>query len=625
MGKSPGKWIKTKFFGKKTSKSKYSAGKEKPANEKDVHVQAMSPETGIDDNHQEVVSAVQVDEQNSCSENREMSFIQQDHEISELGDQNAEVEQRRELDMLSDAERIAQEKAATTVQAAFRSYLARRAFKALKGIIRLQALIRGHLVRRQAVATLYCVIGIVKLQALVRGSKIRCSDVGIEVQRLCVVKPLDVANGLHENGVSTSTASFLTNAFIKKLLAPTPEGMPLRVQYDETDSNSVQIWLERWSISCPWKPVSPPKKATNTKTQKKLGNSQAVEGETVRPKRSVRKVPSIFDNPSAQSTSELEKPRRNPKKVSSHPVDSVQENPQNEFEKVKRSLRKVHSPVTETSAQSEVPERPPQSQAKSEVTERPSQNQAKSEVTERPSQSQTKSEVAERPSQSQTKSEVAERPSQSQAKMTPIVQDVTDPNEVNPVENMKEATTIILKEEAITAPKEIDQETTKVPIENNQSREISVDDVIKVKSESLEGDEKDENTPVSNGELKSTEESIPSDNQKPSRRASFPAKQEHADDGLQNTPKLPSYMQATQSAKAKLRAQGSPKLGQESAEKNNVIRRQSLPSPANGKVSSVSPRTPKPVQVNGKGGNKSDKSLLSSKEGNGKATQGWRR
>lgn len=67
---------------------------------------------------------------------------------------------------------------------------ARRAFKALKGIIRLQALIRGHLVRRQAVSTLYCIVGIVKLQALVRGSKIRSSDTGLEVQKVCIVKPL---------------------------------------------------------------------------------------------------------------------------------------------------------------------------------------------------------------------------------------------------------------------------------------------------------------------------------------------------------------------------------------------------------------------------------------------------
>lgn len=62
---------------------------------------------------------------------------------------------------------------------------ARRAFRALKGIIRLQALIRGHLVRRQAVATLGSMLGIVKFQALVRGRRVRHSDVGLEVQKKC--------------------------------------------------------------------------------------------------------------------------------------------------------------------------------------------------------------------------------------------------------------------------------------------------------------------------------------------------------------------------------------------------------------------------------------------------------
>ena len=65
---------------------------------------------------------------------------------------------------------------------------ARRAFRTLKGIIRLQAVIRGHLVRRQAIATLYCVRGIVKFQALVRGYKVRRSDVGCAVQKMCKVK-----------------------------------------------------------------------------------------------------------------------------------------------------------------------------------------------------------------------------------------------------------------------------------------------------------------------------------------------------------------------------------------------------------------------------------------------------
>ncbi|KAH9614369.1 hypothetical protein KSS87_002074 [Heliosperma pusillum] len=567
MKKSPGKWIKSVLFGKKSSKSNLAQGKEKRANGKEVHVRVIAPEAGVDDNIQEVprggLSAIHVDKQNSSSVYRDASCTQQDQEIPAPVDQNADVELVMELDTFTNVERIAQEKAATKTQAAFRGYLARRAFKALKGIIRLQALIRGHLVRRQAVATLHCVIGIVKLQALVRGSRIRCSDAGIEVQRVCNVNPRDV----HGDAVSTSTMSLSENSFVRKLLAPSPGGMPLRVQYDETDSNSVEIWLERWSASCPWKPVSPPKKA-NSKVQKKQGNSQAAEGEIAKPKRSFRKVPSVFDNASSQSASELEKPRRNPKKVFSHQADPVQENPQSELEKVKHSLRKVQNPVvTESSTPAEITEGSPHSQVKT-IT-----------------------------------SSVQEGPS-------------SDEGKVKPVEDMKEEAVFILKE--LSAPEENEQETDEGPKETSQSVEIFNEEVTKVKSESFDGNEKDENTPLPNGELNKAVESVPNENQKSSRRASLPAKQDHIEDGLQNTTKLPSYMQATQSAKAKLRGQGSPRLSQDSGEKNNVVRRHSLPSSANGKVASGSPRTPKILQGSGKGGNKSDKSLLSSRDGNGK-------
>ena len=60
---------------------------------------------------------------------------------------------------------------------------ARRAFRALKGIIRLQALIRGHLVRRQAVSTLRATWLIVKFQALVRGRNVRLSQPSIQATR----------------------------------------------------------------------------------------------------------------------------------------------------------------------------------------------------------------------------------------------------------------------------------------------------------------------------------------------------------------------------------------------------------------------------------------------------------
>lgn len=75
-------------------------------------------------------------------------------------------------------------------------------------------------------------------------------------------------------------------------------------------------------------------------------------------------------------------------------------------------------------------------------------------------------------------------------------------------------------------------------------------------------------------------------------------------------------MAVTESAKAKLRAQGSPRFSQDGAEKNNLARRHSLPSSTNSKINSQSPRT-RTVNSGGKVGNKSDRPVLSSREGNG--------
>ena len=67
---------------------------------------------------------------------------------------------------------------------------ARQTFKKLEGVIQLQAFIRGHLVRRQAVSALYCVKGIVKFQALARGYNVRRSDIGLAIQKIRKVKVL---------------------------------------------------------------------------------------------------------------------------------------------------------------------------------------------------------------------------------------------------------------------------------------------------------------------------------------------------------------------------------------------------------------------------------------------------
>ncbi|CAD6222281.1 unnamed protein product [Miscanthus lutarioriparius] len=65
--------------------------------------------------------------------------------------------------------------AAVVIQSAFRAFLARRAVRALKGLVRLQALVRGHSVRKQAAETLQCMQALVRAQARVRARRVRVS------------------------------------------------------------------------------------------------------------------------------------------------------------------------------------------------------------------------------------------------------------------------------------------------------------------------------------------------------------------------------------------------------------------------------------------------------------------
>jgi hypothetical protein len=65
---------------------------------------------------------------------------------------------------------------------------ARKALSALKGLVKLQALVRGHLVRKQATATLRCMQALVTVQARALAQRIRMAEDG---------KPTNHRNSTH--------------------------------------------------------------------------------------------------------------------------------------------------------------------------------------------------------------------------------------------------------------------------------------------------------------------------------------------------------------------------------------------------------------------------------------------
>ncbi|GMI87384.1 IQ-domain 28 [Hibiscus trionum] len=546
MGKSPAKWIKTLLLGKKSSKSNLSKGREKlnSANKGEVLVSSKVTVSDPSISAPIPVSSAwnEVDSEKGVPAQLPYDGVNIPSPKADGNDVTAGDSGNPE-----DPDRIKLNQAAATVQSAFRGYLARRAFRTLKGIIRLQALIRGHLVRRQAVATLCCTWGIVKLQALARGQKVRCSDIAIEVQEKHL-RLLQGSKSLDSVRVSTSSKvkNLSNNMFVHKLLASSPAILPLQLQYGPEEPNSSWQWLQRWTKSCFWESTSKPIRSGKTK-------------------RSVRKVSNAkVANGSSHSTLEYEKNKRGQRRISGNSAsDSIREHPQNEPGRVKRNSKKLSDSSKEVADKSE---------AVNEKTKKPLKKASSS----------NNPDVSEQ--------ESAEKMSDVTAKLSKLSNLDTD---------LK-----LSSEDASLDEPNICPAVDLPPAENNGKIEhMSV-------TEELNSKDKQVSDEVSKANK---------------RRASFPAKINNQANGFNNSPKVPSYMAPTESVKARLKGQGSPRLTDE-VEKNELSRRYSLPSSTNSNVSSLPSRAQTRVRIAGKGTISSDKSQPSSKDANDKVVKAeWKR
>ncbi|XVF35990.1 hypothetical protein REPUB_Repub19eG0019600 [Reevesia pubescens] len=134
------------------------------------------------------------------------------------------------------------------IQTAIRGFLAQKELGKLKNLVRLQAAVRGHLVRRHAVGTLRCIQAIVKMQVLVRAR--------LSQGESYAEKKLDGkhhkddqslgSSATKQKATYTSIEKLLSNRFARQLMDSTPKTKPIHIKCDPSKPNSAWSWLERW-------------------------------------------------------------------------------------------------------------------------------------------------------------------------------------------------------------------------------------------------------------------------------------------------------------------------------------------------------------------------------------------
>lgn len=164
-----------------------------------------------------------------------------------------------------------EEAATIKIQTAFRGYMARRALRALRGLVRLKSLVHGNAVKRQATTTLRCMQTLARVQSQIRSRRIQMIEDNQILQRQLLLKrerELETLRMNEEWDDSIQSKQQIEAGLLSKQEASIRRERALAYAFSHQwksssksakptfmDPNNPQwgwSWLERWMAARPW-------------------------------------------------------------------------------------------------------------------------------------------------------------------------------------------------------------------------------------------------------------------------------------------------------------------------------------------------------------------------------------
>ncbi|XP_010937801.2 protein IQ-DOMAIN 2 [Elaeis guineensis] len=221
-----------------------------------------------------------------------------------------------------------EEVAAIKIQTAFRGYMARRALRALRGLVRLKSLIHENSVKRQATTTLRCMQTLARVQSQIRSRRIRMQEENQALQRQLLLKhereleslrmdeewddSMQSKEQIEASLLSKQEATIrrersLAYAFSHQWKNASRSGNPMFM--DPNNPHWGWSWLERWMASRPWESRSTTDRELNSDRASVKSTSYSVGGGEIM--KAYAQRDSNLDRPSP-TMEKLSQPARRP-------------------------------------------------------------------------------------------------------------------------------------------------------------------------------------------------------------------------------------------------------------------------------------------------------------------------